>query len=250
MTTVISHGIDGNGFYKSYRSFINDTNGSVPYNWTLFSPLGTYQIIAAANGHNKVLEINLAGTGVEGISTQFTPAETGTIELQICKALTNNLMDIVILEEMGPSDLIKIYFNADGDIWWEDGTGNYDTTVAYAPNTWYHVKIVFDVAGTWSFEIRNAADALITSQAGLPFQGAPASLKTLLIGNLTTGVGAGLLYVDVVACSWEGNYTVGDNKTEYTNIIYKRALGKRGTHCSYKGFSAFDINKMVFPNTL
>ena len=106
MTTVISYSIPGTGYFKSYRGFINDVNGSVPYNWTLNTPLGTYQIIADFNGHNKVLEIDLAGTGVEFITTTFTPATSGTVELQVCKALNNILMDVAVIQS-GPGIMLK-----------------------------------------------------------------------------------------------------------------------------------------------
>ena len=35
---------------------------------------------------------------------------------------------------------------------------------------------------------------------------------------------------------------------EDNNIVYKRALTKKGTHCSYKGAKSFDSNSLISNN--
>ena len=35
---------------------------------------------------------------------------------------------------------------------------------------------------------------------------------------------------------------------EDNNIVYKRALSKKGTHCSYKGAKSFDSNSLISNN--
>jgi len=260
MTTVISHSIAGTGHYKSNHGFVNDANGADPYRWTVSEAGGTVGIIASSTTHNKVLELHdTSGAALVSAKTPDFDQGYGTIEYWYKTSKIADTHNFLYAYSEDDTMLLRLSTLSTGGItgwYYYNGGGNVKITGFPDPavDTWYRVRIDFEcTAGgylglaqyTWKLTVDGTAQTSAD-------QGFLANKPEFHYLTFETHAAHNTYYdyIEALGFSWDGNYTIGDNATEYTSVVYKHAKARRGTHESHHDFSAFDITKMSFPSQI
>lgn len=200
------------GIFKAVYNFEDDTVGGNPTGWTVYETGGTVNIIASVGTHNKVVElVQSVGANQVAMYQTFSDQATGTVEFWVRFAQTNRNMDLGVFD--GDSGH-GAYFAARSNGNWGYYDGSWHDIVAYAANTWYHIRLVFTCGSNWSVGIM-AEGGSETVYGPYNFRVSATNMDRVL---WYSDVSAMTTYIDAVGYSWETDYDVGDNLKEKKEI--------------------------------
>lgn len=251
ITKLIAHTKAQADYYKgSFYSFINDPVAAITgagdnaFITAISIPnTCTAAIVAALDSHNNVLQLTHdGGGGNPAINHSFPAAQiTGTFEFYIASSDITRVSSFLFrestvekIEILIKNSLIQHYPN------------NVETSSAVVPvnNNLNHIKVTFDCSAGVNGQYQLYID---TVQIGGDHEmmAAATSLDELQLTNTTAA--AYSCYLEAYGNIARSDYSVGDNATLYDDpLIFRRALSRFGTHCSFNDFSAYDIEKMLF----
>ncbi len=161
----------------------------------------TNQIIAAFDGHKKVLELADNDGGASAwVYNAFSSAQiTGEVEFWIQIDSLAGAGRLVRLYSGGVQVVQVRFNNANLDFIGDAGV------MVISADTWYHMRIVFDcVADTADLYVDGDLKSEDTA-----FNNNVASINRFAI--ITGGGAIVIMYLDAVGYSWDPAYTVGDN---------------------------------------
>jgi hypothetical protein len=186
--------------YPGTYSFTSDEVGNDPSGWIINEAGGSVQVISDLGNHNKVLKLDY-DTGTVDARQIFTAGgqSSGIVEFWVRTTDAGIRTAIYIYDGSLGDDLFLVIEN-DKFRWYAGGATSHDICAA-ADDTWYHLKITFDTAGTWSLTVDG------TEYNGFTFRGAPTDMDNFRIFTTADKID----YIDAVGYSWDPSYSVGDN---------------------------------------
>lgn len=244
--------------YRAPHNFRNDSNGAwtPPEYWNLCqtSGSGTLTILASLGGHKKVLEMyEPSGSDYAQIGKDDLNRHYDIIEGYVRFAQTNQAHELRLDDGDGTAQLpdgaktafsgIRIKFDNDGNIKRIDGrytSSSWITIQAYSANTWYKIKIKYDINNTeeegdfthdWHLWID---DVEKSPGGGWEFYGVDGGYDDMQNKKMQTfyfysqmGGGGQYAYFDAFGSVFDNDYILGVNaSTEYNELIYTSEWAK------------------------
>lgn len=230
-------------------SFEADAIDGDPAGWTITEDATTHcDVIASQGNHAKILEFfdnNAAGSA--GATQVFADQTAGTIEywFNILTTGTHYITYCPLIKE-GTTSVIYIFYDKLSQqlTYYTTNPTVAHTIFAPTPDTWYHIRINFDVSTGWTMIV----DDTDVYGAGntLGFWGYPATgINTINFNTRTQDYGADYkFYVDAVDYSWDtatGSYQVPYFVQRNRYFARNKRSGtteyKTGGYYNYYGYS-------------
>ncbi|RAP73866.1 hypothetical protein DL346_25255 [Paenibacillus montanisoli] len=147
------------------ESFDSTTIGQMPSGWTVSATgasASAQQAADGANATNRALALTQTTYGSGGASATKTfaaAAGTVTVDTRMMANQTNALISGPILLNSSGTPIVQIAFRDNGKFGYVNSSIAWtDTTVSYAANQWYDVRIVVNLAaGTFNLSINGTA---------------------------------------------------------------------------------------------
>ena len=237
------------GYYPANYGFENEKNGEEPSGWTRCdSAYGTVQVVSEKQGHKKVLKVDddAANNGEDpGISIDFSERiPNGTLELWVYKESGTLPISIELLDiASGPRYVNRL--SCDRYLYTTNNRFNLNPSETWTPfgpafneNTWYHIRIDWDVAATTVDIYING----ILEADGYAFTHSDA-LGVDRIDIQSAWTGTGIFYVDAIGLKvGESSYNIGDNLKEGLLMSYENSTNLEAVNYSLDGQDQIPIN--------
>lgn len=236
----------GKGMYKGTYNFRDDTIGEDPVGWVVTEPANTsVNVIDKYNKHRKVIEFaDYSAAASPNIYQSFTETVTGTVEYY--KAITDITDSFMcIIGDGGWTSGLVFMIRASKFQYYDNAY--HDITDVNA-GQWYHIKIVFDCASTWSVWID---DTEYGPYAYRTDGGAPTAMDQILFSPESNAVTDFLAFLDAVSYSWDTDYILGDNKilevTLSDQVIFEGRIKKESNEYKQKINLIDQIEELKMP---
>ena len=198
----------GIGLYNATYSFTDELEGTENDNIEFVDSTNyaTCIIIGSLDGHNKVLK-TISDANSQVIYQNFEEnQEIGTIEFWVQYAENNKKHEINFMTD-GTNSFGLLFYNT-GDVYYYNG-GWVLTGESYLANTWYHIRLEFDVDDDWHLWMDGVS---IDDGVGYGYNGAPSYINKLrLYASSDNGETS---YYDAIDYSWSPSYEDGRNREE------------------------------------
>lgn len=204
--------------YRAPHNFRNIADGGFPTTYWTREQGGTstVEIVSDLLGHEKVMEF---ATPDQDVGMYHTDAErqfSGTVEFYIYLNTEVETFYVRINIGGGENSGISLRFFVDGGIDRLDAAGAYQAVQAFSAQTWYKIKISWDVTDVWELWI----DDVLKSGAGFPFRG-DMSAGMLYVPHFDNQRPSSLVYIDAFGSTGDGDYIAGTFvKKQYEELDY------------------------------
>ncbi|KKM88131.1 hypothetical protein LCGC14_1261810, partial [marine sediment metagenome] len=175
----------------------------------------TVTIMTSLDGHKKVLELDdQSAVGKITIINALVNEEYGSIEFWILTTDATIRTDVGISH--GPLPISRLRIDLDG-FRTNDGGGGFAQIVAASDNTWYHVKIDFELtAGGYQ---GLAEDDYHIHIDGIHYGDYDVESAEVHADRFTFSTNDGdngyTTYIDAIGYSWDNDYMIGWNREEW-----------------------------------
>jgi len=227
------------GYYSATYSFDEDNVGENPNNWVVSEDGGTVNVVSELDGHTKVIELyDTSDSDFPYVLNYFDNNKTtGTVEWWWCSDSNTEVVQFLITDADNSAH-INILTSYTSSTWIQYNDSTAHNIAQYLPDTWYHMKVQFDVAGQWYLWINGA------QYGPYNYQGTPQSMDRFYVG-MNYDPSNYYCYIDAVGYSWDSNYELGDNLYEGLLLSFENS-----TNLKWIGYSLdFQTNKTVKGNT-
>ncbi|MHA1749759.1 MAG: hypothetical protein ACTSYF_14090 [Promethearchaeota archaeon] len=234
------------GYYPATYGFENDEDGSFPMGWIDDSTGTLSEVVVASEvaGHKKVLHYYSYSTHYSITKLDLSsPQTTGSIEYYVYKEGGPKGFEIQLRNSTGDYALrIGIDYNNDHKFIWrtsgstaaEFGAGKFSL------ETWFHIRVDFDL-------MTNKFDIYLDGVKEVDQEDFFYEINSLQnIGFYETYyTGGSNWYLDALSCSWDLDYSIGDNLHEGLLLGYENS-----TSLDWQGYSLDgNANKTISGNT-
>lgn len=215
------------GNFVSEYSFIDDTIGSNPINWTVIDGVGcNSHIISFFNEHNKVLKLEDTGIGSCQVYNDFSEQTLGIIEFWVYVS-DGTQMNKIYIQDINNGGNIYVWIDTDNKLKYNDGLWHDITTISN--NIWYYLQFNFSGGVGWELTVNNVLYGLGYSFA---FLGSFIDANRMYFGTLTSDSNYDL-YIDAIDYSWSDGYYVNRNRNNtffpngsYISKTYDLGIGE------------------------
>ncbi|MGB5910564.1 MAG: zinc ribbon domain-containing protein [Promethearchaeia archaeon] len=244
------------GYYPATYGFENDAAGTIPTNWVDGSVgTGVFSVQLEITTHKNVARFYDPSTGSNYVLGEitFTPQTYGTIEYYIYKESGGNSAIYNTFRSDLDGDLDGIYLQIDVE---NTGKFEYRNTIGtfiefaigeYADNTWFHIRIDFDLTdGGYRGLVEDTYDVYLNGIKeidGVTIMNPITSIDKIWFNSGSTVICT--FYVDALGFSWDEKYEVGDNLDEGLLLGFEKSIALDWLGYSLDGLA----NKTILGNS-
>lgn len=226
--------IKNQGDYLGEFSFLNDTVGEEPADWTIVngdSDVSTL-VYRSFNQHLQILRFSDQSNAVTTAWNYFTKT-SGTIEFYMAIDEASSQIRM-FLKGTGGSTIVEVLTRNDEVQYWDDVLGDYRKLDDAVDGTWYRFRVDFDCVGeydaptpyvgtmgadTFNLYLYDQNNNLLASTEDEAFHNVDDSIASIRFQTSAVSYSPDkYAYVDAVDFSWSSGWTLGRNASLVADV--------------------------------